>query len=309
MSRGASTWNYPWGPEDECPCGSTLAFGSCCLQPDGRAYVKLVPLQPAGPKTGFAHPRCYLSSSANCTKEISREHYITRALIARPGLNVRGMPWQSEPVVSLSPDALTAKVLCRRHNAALSPLDEHALRIYEELGKARSHATKRSLSRRNYAGIVSGEAFELWALKTMAGLYASGMDLRLGGYRFRNYAPQLEKVAEALINPKAQSMVRFEVPTRLDAHEETLGRAAVTTLFEVDDDADEMTAFVVRMHGLAFKFHLQPSGTTTHREHLLRPHILDLIGPRRTGRLYFGWPNAAAVSYVFVHLGEAKTRT
>jgi hypothetical protein len=35
------------------------------------------------------------------------------------------------------------------------------------------------------------------------------------------------------------------------------GGRAVTTLFEVDDDADEMTAFVVRMHGLAFKFHLQ----------------------------------------------------
>ena len=83
------------------------------------------------------------------------------------------MPWQSKPVLSISPDALTAKVLCRRHNAALSPLDAHALRIYEELGKASCHATKRSLSRRNYAGIVSGEPFELWALKTMAGRYCS----------------------------------------------------------------------------------------------------------------------------------------
>jgi hypothetical protein len=306
MNRDASSWNYPWGPTN-APVAAIWPSASCCLQPDGRPYVKLKPLQPAGRETGFAHPRCYLSSSANCSKEIGREHYITRALIARPGLKVPGMPWRGAGGQRFAgrPHSEGSLPSSQRRAVATRRACSPHLREFE---KARLHATKRSLSRRNYAGIVSGEALELWALKTMAGLYASGMDFRLGDYRFRNYAQQLENVAEVLINSKSQGMVSLEVPTPLDAHEEMLGRAAVRTLFEVDDDAHEMTAFVVRMSGLAFKFHLQRSGTASNPEHLLRPQILDLVGRRRTGRLYFEWPNAAAGSHVFLRLGEANDR-
>lgn len=300
--RGAPPWDYPWGAEDDCPCGSKEFFGRCCLQPDGRPYMKLGSLQPPGAVTGFAHPRCYLAPSANCSRELSREHYITRALIARPGLKVRGMPWQAEEVLQISPDALTSKVLCRRHNAVLSPLDDHALRIYEALDTARTHATKRSLSRRNYANLLSGEALELWAIKTLAGLLASGMDFRMGPYRFRDYAPPLSSLAAALLSPSPQTMVSAEIPADPDAHEEKIGRAAVSTLFEVDDDTNKMTAWIIRMHGLAFKFHLQPSGMASEGDHFLRPHMLDLIGPYRASRLYFGWPDSLPGRYVYLRL-------
>jgi hypothetical protein len=248
------------------------------------------------------HPGCYLAASGDCSPKLSREHYVTRALIDRPGLKVRGMPWQTEPVLDITATALTSKVLCQRHNSALSPLDDEALRAYEAIAAAREHATRRSLSRRPTGVIVSGEALELWALKTLAGLYATGMDFRLGSYRFRDYAPAIEDIAAILTSSRPCASVSLEIPVIAEAHEAKLGRPSVSTLFEIDEATRTMTAFIIRMHGLALKFNLKPRDRGEAAETPLRPHMLDFIGPRRRSRIYFGWPEGCPGSYVFIRL-------
>jgi hypothetical protein len=77
-------------------------------------------LVPPAPITGESQGGCYLASSRNCHGGLSREHYVSRALIDANNVFVRGMPWQKDEVQRLSPDNLTAKILCRRHNAALN---------------------------------------------------------------------------------------------------------------------------------------------------------------------------------------------
>ena len=307
--RSSPKWDFPWKSNDLCPCGSNRLFSDCCLQADGRPYLKLGSILPPGAKTGYAHPKCYLSSSCNCSTTISREHYVSRGMIAGPELKVRGMPWQTEPVMRLSPDALTSKVLCRRHNEALSPLDDHALRVFREIGKAREHATKKSLTRRRYAAILSGEGLELWALKTMAGFYASGMDFMVGPRRYRDCPPPMAQIAEILTSARPKALVSLDIPTSREAHEPSLGRTAVSIIPTFDEENGQMIAFMVRMHGLGFNFHFKESGTASDETCLLRPHILDLIGPLRSSRLYFGWPDAISGRYVFIRLKQSSSGT
>lgn len=308
-ASGRPNWDFPWAPEDPCPCGRPARFGECCLQPDGRPYPKPGSLLPPGAPTGFAHPRCYLSGSNNCSTTLSREHFVSRSLIAGPELKVQGMPWQKVPVLHISPDALTAKVLCRRHNEALSPLDSEALRAFEGLRTARVHATRRSLSTRSWATIVSGQALELWALKTMAGFCASGMDFEFGGHRLSDFDLPLAEIASILTDPAPRSIVSLDIPGDMDAHEKTLGRSAVTILWEVDTAAHRLSAMVVRMQGIGFKFHLKPTGAARDGDSFVRPHILDVIGPKRKSRLYLGWPELTPGRYVFFRLkGDAPTK-
>lgn len=141
-------FGFPWTDSDPCPCGGNEAFSRCCKGDDGLPAMAVGRLIPPNAPTGEATEGCYLASSQNCGGALSREHYISRALIDRSEVFVRGMPWQKEEVQRFSPDNLTAKILCRRHNSALSPLDEHAKRFFLSLEAANHHASRRSLSRR-----------------------------------------------------------------------------------------------------------------------------------------------------------------
>jgi hypothetical protein len=84
------------------------------------------------------------------------------------------MPWQ-QPSASqdLSTEALTANILCERHNNALSPLDSEAELLFRNLTEIFSHQHARSLSTKDTYCLVSGDNIELWMLKSACGLYYS----------------------------------------------------------------------------------------------------------------------------------------
>jgi hypothetical protein len=87
-----------------------------------------------------------------------------------------GLPWK-EPgeLATYGIGSLVSNILCKRHNEALSPLDAAAgrtFRIIQEICEDISPANK-SLSRHGKWFLVSGEAMELWGLKTLFGLYHS----------------------------------------------------------------------------------------------------------------------------------------
>nr|WP_314433946.1 hypothetical protein [uncultured Brevundimonas sp.] len=206
-------------------------------------------------------------------------------MISRPGLKVRGMPWQVEPVMETSADALTSKILCRRHNSALSPLDAHAQRAFLAFEAAQAHAGKASLSRKRLSLLISGEALELWAMKTIAGLFATGMDFKVGPHRFRDFPPPMTDIADELCATPPRSLVRLEIPLERDAHEASLGRSAVSTLPVIDEAQGRMVAVIFRLQGLGLKFHLEPSVADA----APRPHMIDVIGRDRSSRIYVAW--------------------
>lgn len=163
-----------WKPDDICPCGCGRSYGDCCyvadyLLPRSPMYKITTP----GDKTGFSNPKCYLSFSNDCSKKISREHYVSGSLFEKNIMvSVSGLPWQKDkPEKSVALSSLTSKILCTRHNSALSEVDVWGVRAIKSINEAIHHATKRSVSRKEKRYLVHGELLELWALKAMFGMY------------------------------------------------------------------------------------------------------------------------------------------
>jgi hypothetical protein len=71
--------------------------------------------------------------------------------------------------------ALQAKVLCTRHNSALSPLDTMAGEFFRALAEIYSDLGRLTLSRKSIWHLFSGEEFELWLLKTILGFFHAGV--------------------------------------------------------------------------------------------------------------------------------------
>jgi len=95
------------------------------------------PLFPEGPKTDYAHPKCYLGETNDCSRKLSKEHYISKSVLRsiRGGLQVSGGFWPAATSKEVSAENLVSKILCTRHNRALCPLDAVAGELFEAVAK------------------------------------------------------------------------------------------------------------------------------------------------------------------------------
>lgn len=99
---------------------------------------------------------------------MSREHYVSKNLLERLGVGftVKGVPWAADEK-RVGIETLTARVLCRRHNNALSPLDSMIGTFYDLLRRA-VHGHR--VGEHEF----DGEDLERWAVKLMLGIGVSG---------------------------------------------------------------------------------------------------------------------------------------
>jgi hypothetical protein len=147
--------------KDKCPCNSGKKIVDCCF-----ARINTTP---PGHKTNFSHPKCYARSLGDCSKTISKEHYISKGILwlfKANTFHASGFPWLRESKnYVLTKDALSANVLCQRHNEALSGLDDLATKFFRfVLGKEKEQ----------WAMIVPGYEIERWMLKAYCGIVSSG---------------------------------------------------------------------------------------------------------------------------------------
>ena len=124
-------------PDDNCPCGSGRQASRCHRAKDGSWIAEAPPPLLTGPLTGYAKPGCYARASEDCDEELTREHFIADDLlgsIAADGkvVVVEGAAWQdkTERQKTIGRGSLSRKMLCRRHNNALSPLDKMAAEFF-----------------------------------------------------------------------------------------------------------------------------------------------------------------------------------
>jgi hypothetical protein len=135
----------------------------------------------------------------DCSKQISREHYISRSVLKKLGqiLGLTGAHWQKKgKTLETSVGNLTAKILCKRHNEALSQLDSEASIFFGALADALKDIPRKTLSRKPIFHLASGEALELWMLKVACGHYfgiASHDGMRLD----KSYTIDLSKIEKA----------------------------------------------------------------------------------------------------------------
>src|SRR5438552_1752759 len=113
--------------------------------------------------------QCWAKSLSECSDQMSGEHLLTKALFPN-GLAIRGFPWCRGEVKTVGVNALTAKVLCSKHNSMLSPLDAAAkdawcvFRYISDLNAEHQRAVALGLwqrpSRMNFR--LDGLRFERW---------------------------------------------------------------------------------------------------------------------------------------------------
>ncbi len=194
----ASRWYGP-SPDSLCPCGSRRRSSNCHKAKDGSWVALTPPPLLTGPRTGYTHPKCYAGSSGDCDRQLTREHFITDDILGHishdgNAVSVEGATWQKtgEQRMTIGRASLARKMLCQRHNHALSPLDRMAgeffryaiedhLDIFPYLIGGYDTTFRRSFT------LVSGPYFELWLLKVVWGaLEAAALEIDgRTAYRFR----------------------------------------------------------------------------------------------------------------------------
>lgn len=114
---------------------------------------------------------CWAHCIGGCSEKISREHVVSKALFFSSKVRVSGLPWCREPK-TVGLNAVTAKILCTKHNAELGgEVDREAVHLMESLDKAAeislaAHKEGR-VPDRVQVFEVSVPLLERWMLKTL----------------------------------------------------------------------------------------------------------------------------------------------
>jgi len=97
---------------------------------------------------------------------------LLKAIALDDEIEVVGLPWL-KPANSkvVGTNALTARILCVRHNTALSGLDATALRFFQTIEQIHANFGE-DLSHQHP---INGDEFERWLLKTLCGFAVAGM--------------------------------------------------------------------------------------------------------------------------------------
>ena len=164
--------------KDLCPCGSHKPIESCCLRSDNTIFTQPSRIKIRKVRAPYSNPRCYAAALGNCSKGISSGHYISKGVLldlADPvPLTVRGFLWQKQPTLNLSPNALTANILCTTHNSALSCLDTVGKRLMVALSGVDRYFSWNNRTTRPIVHLFNGHDVERWLLKVLCGIVASG---------------------------------------------------------------------------------------------------------------------------------------
>jgi hypothetical protein len=157
------------------------------LMSDGTQYRVQANTSPPGPKSGHVVEGCLAAPLEDCGGKLSADHYISKALLkwlneagysfGMPGASLiaRGIPGLApDEQRSMPPSALTVKAFCQRHNNALSPVDDEALRFFMSLAEMTTQLQTPQTSPIHDFRTFNGHDLERWFLKALCGMTAFG---------------------------------------------------------------------------------------------------------------------------------------
>jgi hypothetical protein len=122
---------------------------------------------------------CWAVSLGDCCQKISREHTVSQALFNTEKIMVQGFPWCLNEPKAIGLASLVAKILCEKHNNALSELDSAAKDAFDVFREAvRLNHVRQKLRRPPMWNIkrlaIDGPRLERWFLKTLINLSFGG---------------------------------------------------------------------------------------------------------------------------------------
>lgn len=114
---------------------------------------------------------CWASILENCARGKSREHYISDGIFDSESVTAFGLPGCRDQPITMGMRSAVAKILCGKHNSALSEFDAEAAKLSKFLV---SNVLDKPLA--EGALCLNGKRLEKWALKTFINLgYIRGL--------------------------------------------------------------------------------------------------------------------------------------
>lgn len=109
--------------------------------------------------------KCWASTLGDCAYGMSREHYVSDGIFDGESITAFGLEWCRDEPRTIALKRAVAKILCAKHNSALSDFDGEAARLSKFL------VSEVYLQPTVEASIkINGHLLEKWALKTFLNL-------------------------------------------------------------------------------------------------------------------------------------------
>ena len=272
---------------DRCLCGSGRLMRDCCL------CVRR-DTTPPGSQTGYSHPSCFGRELQDCSPTISREHYISQGILDLfhgKGIIISGMPWIPDGQHKrVSRASLTGKMLCERHNHALSPLDATAAEFFQFFT---TEWTREAVE----VFLTRGYDLERWLLKMLCGLVGSG-NATLDGNRLPGWRPPADWLK--ILFGSADVEAPAGLHSIVGKYHVVPASLHVTPVFRSDTALPIAIAFAVE--GIGFLFAMEelppmnrPSATVAETRY--RPMALQLRKDTRIREAHLGWPEGEIVTF------------
>lgn len=218
---------------------------------------------------------CYAARLGGCEGALTREHYVSRAVLEGLGewFIYRGSRFPDGR--AMREQDTPARILCKRHNEALSPIDRAGRDLQAAFIRYHKGEGVRVVT-------VPGVHVERWLLKVMCGLIASGNVARVDGVAVPRELP-IEWVRVLFGEPMPDGWGLYApASTMSDRVHHDLRVAAPMTA----DGVIGRLQFV--FYGVALELSLgrMPDGVAAYR-----PEALTF---KPSGRINFAWPRAGA---------------
>lgn len=224
----------------------------------------------------------------SCDGPISGEHLLTESILLllqeEADFSISGLPSVKEGESKIiSPKGLTTNCLYKRHNSALSPLDDAAHGFFAALKSAMNGAPARDY-------LFSGHNIERWMLKTVKALAVSG-NLARGRQRLLGmFAGNMELVAmlgDPAVRPDEAGLYCPLSTGDLIEHDRQRVQLAPYT-----DERDNLNGMYLNLMGLKLDLLLTaPAGHEARHRHVgnFRPGSIVVEDKQGTSRVLLSW--------------------
>ena len=206
---------------------------------------------------------CWAGCLGNCASKQSREHVISENLWLSSTVTVLGFPWCADAPKDIGIGNLTAKILCRKHNSDLSPVDSSAgesfamLREVARLKNVREAMKPIRWTVKKYD--LDGVMLERWFLKTLInfafdGKYPIGSDAKVAG----RPSERLVRIAYGLESFKGKA--GMYTISRVGMESALEDRVSFSPIMAPAPHGEYLAAGIFEFRGLQFLVYLEPEG-------------------------------------------------
>jgi hypothetical protein len=206
---------------------------------------------------------CWADCLGNCESKQSREHVVSENLWLSNTVMVQGFSWCADAPKEIGIINLTAKILCRKHNSDLSPVDASAgdsfatLREVTRLKNVREGMKPIRWTVKKYH--LDGIMLERWLLKTLInitfnGKYAIGPDATVAG----RPSERLVRIAYGLESFKGKA--GLYTMSRVGMNIAMEDRVSFSPIMQRAPHGEYVVAGIFLFRGFQFLLYLAPEG-------------------------------------------------